>query len=152
MVYIAPLRRSEALAASELMQRFKHELWALRIDRPDAYITDSYPWSAFGAWQAGELVSVLLCSETHSRIEIHLILVDNHYRREGVASLLIDRLVARFNSHKKMCIDAEIPEANLSAQQFFRHKGFLCVQQRNGNYLMRLTRRGAIRASKGIIA
>lgn len=151
MVMIAPFRLSEVGAASELIRGNQHsELHGCVASFVESYITEAYPWSAFGAWHSNALIGIVLCTESYSRITIDLLLVDKAYRREGVASMLVDRLVARFNSHRKICIDAAIPEANLIAQQFFRHKGFLCVHQDGSKYLMRLTRRGAIRASKGI--
>jgi [ribosomal protein S18]-alanine N-acetyltransferase len=62
-----------------------------------------------------------------SRIHVLNFAVAEPYRRSGVGSQMIAKLIAKLSSQRRSRIILEVRETNLAAQLFFRENGFRAV-------------------------
>ena len=67
-------------------------------------------------------------------IEIVNLVVHKEYRRSGVGSLLLDKVISRKNCKNLL---ASVRESNLSAQLFFKKKGFVLIGTKQGYFKTR---------------
>lgn len=60
--------------------------------------------------------------------------VDPVYRRLGVGSQMVRKLVSKLSSHRRTRINLEVRESNLAAQLFFASQGFKAIRVLPGFY------------------
>ncbi|MDA7950664.1 MAG: ribosomal protein S18-alanine N-acetyltransferase [Pirellulaceae bacterium] len=73
--------------------------------------------------------------ELHKR-RVHLLnfAVDEGFRRKGIATQMIGKLVKKLSNHRRTRIVVEVRETNLRAQLFFRKSGFRAIDILQGTY------------------
>mgnify|MGYP000947739124 CR=1 FL=1 len=69
-----------------------------------------------------------------SRIHVLNFAVASDYRRRGVGSQMIAKLMAKLSPQRRSRIVLEVRETNLPAQLFFRENGFRAVSVLHGYY------------------
>lgn len=73
-------------------------------------------------------VAGFMIYELHkSRIHVLNFAVANDFRRRGVGSQMIAKLIAKLSSQRRSRLALEVRETNLAAQLFFRENGFRAV-------------------------
>jgi [ribosomal protein S18]-alanine N-acetyltransferase len=76
----------------------------------------------------GERVVGFMIYELHkSRVHVLNFAVARDYRRRGVGSQMVAKLIAKLSSQRRSRIVLEVRETNLAAQLFFRENGFRAV-------------------------
>lgn len=122
-----------------------HIRWMIRRDMPEVLATEAesfeFPWleddfirclrqrNCIGmVAEHGDRVVGFMIYELH-RTRIHLLnfAVSAAYRRRGVGSQMLAKLVAKLSSQRRSRIILEVRETNLDAQLFFRENGFRAV-------------------------
>lgn len=61
-------------------------------------------------------------------IELLSLAVGAEFRRDGIGTQLVERLVAKLKTQKRTAISTVVRETNLAAQLFFRDRGFLAIE------------------------
>src|SRR5262249_49671857 len=56
------------------------------------------------------------------------------FRRKTVGAQMVNKLMSKLSSHRRVAIILDIRETNLDAQLFFRKQGFLAQQVRRGYF------------------
>ena len=75
---------------------------------------------------------ILVYQYLYDRIEIDYIIVDNNYRNLGIATKLLNYMIAK---HKNMLnITLEVRESNKEAKSFYKKNGFKEVTKRKNYY------------------
>jgi len=75
----------------------------------------------------GRVVGFVIYALFKARIELFNCAVAADYRRRGVGSQMVARLIAKLSWPHRTRIILEVRETNLAAQLFFRRHGFRCV-------------------------
>lgn len=119
--------------------------WMIRRDMTEVIQieADSYefPWSADDfvrclrqrnvvgmVAEVDERVVGFMVYELHkNRIHLLDLSVSPDYRRRGVGSAMVRKLVSKLSTAKRSMIMLEIRETNLAAQLFFRDQGFKAI-------------------------
>jgi len=79
--------------------------------------------------EQGEKVVGFMIYELHkSKLHILNFAVSPSYRRFGVGSQMVAKLVSKLSSHRRTKITLEVRETNLCAQLFFRTQGFKAMR------------------------
>ena len=124
-----------------------HIRWIISRDRSEVLAIER---QSFGpeAWGQGELVDFLkqrhcigmvaergekvvgfMIYELHkSKLVLTRFAVAKEYRRQGVGTLMITKLVDKLAPDRRKRIVVEVPDTNLQAQLFFAHRGFRAVR------------------------
>jgi ribosomal-protein-alanine N-acetyltransferase len=119
-----------------------HIRWMIRRDMPEVLQTEQesfeYSWTeedflrclrqrnCIGmVAEQGERVVGFMIYELH-KAKLHILnfAVHPHYRRVGVGSQMVSKLVSKLSSHRRTRITLEVRETNLAAQLFFRAQDF----------------------------
>jgi len=74
-----------------------------------------------------QVVGFMVYELHKNRIHILNFAVSSEFRRLGVGSQMVDKLVAKLSSQRRSRILLEVRETNLPAQIFFRENGFRAV-------------------------
>jgi len=82
----------------------------------------------------GEVVGFMVYELLKSRIQILNFAVSPRYRRHGVGSQLVEKLLGKLTPNRRNRIILEVRETNLPAQLFFRDNGFRAVALLRGYY------------------
>jgi ribosomal-protein-alanine N-acetyltransferase len=119
-----------------------HIRWMIRRDMPEVLQTEQesfeYAWAeedflrclrqrnCIGmVAEQGERVVGFMIYELHkNRLHILNFAVHPHFRRFGIGSQMVSKLIGKLSSHRRTRITLEVRETNLSAQLFFRAQGF----------------------------
>jgi ribosomal-protein-alanine N-acetyltransferase len=119
-----------------------HIRWMIRRDMPEVLQTEQesfeYAWAeedflrclrqrnCIGmVAEQGERVVGFMIYELHkNRLHILNFAVHPHFRRYGVGSQMVGKLIGKLSSHRRTRITMEVRETNLTAQLFFRAQGF----------------------------
>ena len=80
------------------------------------------------------ILGVIVFEEIYERIELDYIIVDNSYRRRGIASKLMDFLIEYSNNNNIINITLEVNENNLSAINLYKKYRFEVVSRREKYY------------------
>ena len=80
------------------------------------------------------ILGVIVFEEIYERIELDYIIVDNSYRRRGIASKLMDFLIEYSNNNNIINITLEVNENNLSAINLYKKYKFEVVSRRDKYY------------------
>ena len=132
--------------SSQPMQEIRvHIRWMIRRDMPDVLgieeLSFEYPWSeedfirclrqrnCIGmVAEYDERVVGFMIYELHkSRLHILNFSVHRDYRRLGVGSQMLAKLIGKLSHQRRNRIMLEVRETNLAAQLFFRNTNFYAV-------------------------
>ena len=123
-----------------------HIRWMIRRDMPEVLAIEhagfDLPWTeeeflrvlrqrnCIGmVAELGERVVGFMIYELHkSKLHILDFAVHPEYRRQGVASQMVEKLVGKLSSHRRTRIVLHVRETNLPAQVFFRGQSFRAVE------------------------
>lgn len=134
-----------------------HIRWMLRTDLPQVLSIEQksfgHPWSeeefrqnlrkreAIGMVaetkdeKGASKILGYVCYEIHSNhISLTNLAVDPEYRRQGVGSEIVDKMVQKLESHRRQKLTAAIGEKNLDAQLFFRDHDFKATRVAKSYY------------------
>ncbi len=75
----------------------------------------------------GRVVGFMIYELHKTRIHVLNFAVAEDYRRQGVGSQMVAKLIAKLSSQRRRRVVLEIRERNLPAQLFFRSNGFRAV-------------------------
>jgi len=122
-----------------------HIRWMIRRDMPEVLGVEGesfeFPWleedfirclrqrNCIGmvAEHEDQVVGFMVYELHKNRIHILNFAVSSEFRRLGVGSQMVDKLVAKLSSQRRSRILLEVRETNLPAQIFFRENGFRAV-------------------------
>ena len=135
-----------SIGRTEKEQVRVHIRWMIRRDMPEVLQTeqDSFEF----AWteedflrclrqrncigmvaEQGEKVVGFMIYELH-KAKLHILNFAVHpgYRRSGVGSQMVQKLISKLSSHRRTRITLEVRETNLGAQLFFSRQSFKAVR------------------------
>jgi len=135
-----------SIGRTEKEQVRVHIRWMIRRDMPEVMQTeqDSFEF----AWteedflrclrqrncigmvaEQGEKVVGFMIYELH-KAKLHILNFAVHpgYRRSGVGSQMVQKLISKLSSHRRTRITLEVRETNLGAQLFFSRQSFKAVR------------------------
>jgi [ribosomal protein S18]-alanine N-acetyltransferase len=122
-----------------------HIRWMIRRDMPEVLGIEAesfeFPWSdddfirclrqrnciGMVAEHEDRVVGFMIYELHKTRIHVLNFAVDEAYRRSGVGSQMIAKLIAKLSSQRRSRVILEVRETNLAAQLFFRENGFRAV-------------------------
>jgi ribosomal-protein-alanine N-acetyltransferase len=123
-----------------------HIRWMIRRDMPEVLQTEQesfeYAWTeedflrclrqrnCIGmVAEQGERVVGFMIYELHkNRLHILNFAVHPSFRRHGVGTQMVAKLVSKLSSHRRTRITLEVRETNLPAQLFFRSQSFKAMR------------------------
>jgi ribosomal-protein-alanine N-acetyltransferase len=133
------------MAAQLKLASTTHIRWMIRRDMADVLAIESesfeFPWcegdflrclrqrNCIGmVAEQDERVAGFMIYELHkSRLHILNFAVGTRFRRTGVASDMVNKLIGKLSTQRRNRILLEVRETNLAAQLFFRSAGFKAV-------------------------
>ncbi len=85
--------------------------------------------------EQGERVVGFMIYELH-KIKLHVLNFAVHpsYRRRGVGTQMVAKLISKLSGHRRTRITLEVRETNLAAQLFFRRQDFKAMRVLRGYY------------------
>ena len=98
----------------------------------DAFLTQRF--LALGISDENELVGVITCSTTLFDADIESVFVKKEFRKQGLASLLINGLENELKEKKIEKIFLEVRKSNLPAQNLYIKFGFNKISERKNYY------------------
>jgi [ribosomal protein S18]-alanine N-acetyltransferase len=122
-----------------------HIRWMIRRDMPDVLAIEresfEFPWleddfirclrqrNCIGmvAEYEDQVVGFMIYELQKSRIHVLNFAVAAAFRRSGVGSQMIAKLIAKLSSQRRSRVILSVRETNLAAQLFFRENGFRAV-------------------------
>ena len=122
-----------------------HIRWMIRRDMPEVLDTEEgsfeFPWleedfirclrqrNCIGmvAEHEDRVVGFMIYELHKNRIHVLNFSVAADYRRRGVGSQMVAKLIAKLSSQRRSRVVLEVRETNLAAQLFFRENGFRAV-------------------------
>jgi ribosomal-protein-alanine N-acetyltransferase len=123
-----------------------HIRWMIRRDMPEVLAIEhasfEYPWceeeflrvlrqrNCIGmVAEQGEKVVGFMIYELH-KAKLHILNFAVHpsWRRSGVGSQMVAKLISKLSSHRRTRITLEVRETNLPAQLFYQKQGFRAVR------------------------
>jgi ribosomal-protein-alanine N-acetyltransferase len=122
-----------------------HIRWMIRRDMPEVLATEGesfeFPWleedfirslrqrNCIGmvAEHEDRVVGFMIYELHKNRIHVLNFAVADEYRRRGVGSQMVAKLISKLSVQRRSRILLEVRETNLAAQLFFRENGFRAV-------------------------
>lgn len=122
-----------------------HIRWMIRRDMHEALAIESdsfeFPWSendflrclrqrnciGMVAEHGDRIVGFMIYELHKARLHILNFAVNSRYRRSGVGTQMVNKLIGKLSTQRRNRILLEIRETNLAAQLFFRDSGFRAV-------------------------
>jgi len=122
-----------------------HIRWMIRRDMPEVIATEDesfeFPWAeedfirclrqrnciGMVAEHEDRVVGFMIYELHNTRIHVLNFAVASDYRRRGVGTQMVAKLIAKLSSQRRSRIVLEVRETNLPAQLFFRESGFRAV-------------------------
>jgi ribosomal-protein-alanine N-acetyltransferase len=122
-----------------------HIRWMIRRDMPEVLAAElesfEFPWSeddfirclrqrnciGMVAEHDDRVVGFMIYELHKTRIHVLNFAVAEEYRRAGVGSQMLAKLIAKLSSQRRSRVILEVRETNLAAQLFFRENGFRAV-------------------------
>ena len=79
--------------------------------------------------EQGERIVGYMIYELHKH-KLHIMNFGVHprWRRKGIGTLMVSKLISKLSSHRRTSITLEVRETNLEGQLFFRKQGFMGVK------------------------
>ena len=133
------------MSASSRQQVRVHIRWMIRRDMPEVLDIENasfeFPWSeedfirclrqrnciGMVAEHDERVVGFMIYELHKTRLHLLNFCVARDFRRRGVGTQMIDKLVGKLSSQRRTRITLEVRETNLSAQLFFRNCDFKAV-------------------------
>ena len=119
---IRELEEKDFIKVNELLKDFNYELNKESFD---------YDFLKTLVYEDGFIKGVLVYQYIYNRAEIDYIIVDNNYRKLGIATKLLKHLE---DSYKLDNITLEVRESNKEAINFYLKNGFKEVTRRKNYY------------------
>ena len=119
---IRELEEKDFIKVNELLKDFNYEL------NKESFNNDFLKTLVY---EDGFIKGVLVYQYIYNRAEIDYIIVDNNYRKLGIATKLLKYLE---DSHKLDNITLEVRESNKEAIKFYLKNGFKEVTRRKNYY------------------
>jgi ribosomal-protein-alanine N-acetyltransferase len=131
---------------TEKEQARVHIRWMIRRDMPEVLQTETesfeYSWTeedflrclrqrnciGMVAEQGEKVVGFMIYELHKSKLHILNFAVHPAWRRTGIGSQMVAKLVSKLSSHRRTRITLAVRERNLTAQLFFRSQGFRAVR------------------------
>jgi ribosomal-protein-alanine N-acetyltransferase len=132
--------------SSDLQHALKiHIRWMIRRDMPEVLqaeqLSFEYAWTeedflrclrqrnciGMVAEHEDRVVGFMIYELHKSRLHILNFAVEARYRRSGVGSHMVSKLIGKLSTQRRNRILLEVRETNLAAQLFFRTSGFKAV-------------------------
>lgn len=129
-----------------------HIRWMIRRDMPEVLHIEQesydYPWceedflrclrqrNCIGmVAELSEKVVGFMIYELH-KAKLHILnfAVHPEFRRQGIGSQMVQKLVSKLSSHRRTRITLEVRETNLGPQLFYKDVGFRAVRVLRGFY------------------
>ncbi len=122
-----------------------HIRWMIRRDMPEVLEIENesfeFPWTdedfirclrqrnciGMVAEAEGRVLGFVIYELHNTRIHLLNFAVAPQYRRQGVGTRMIEKLVSKLSHQRRTRIALEVRETNLAAQLFFRENGFRAV-------------------------
>jgi ribosomal-protein-alanine N-acetyltransferase len=122
-----------------------HIRWMIRRDMPEVIAIEDesfeFPWleedfvrclrqrNCIGmvAEHEDRVVGFMIYELHNTRIHVLNFAVASDYRRRGVGSQMVAKLITKLSAQRRSRIVLEVRETNLAAQLFFRENGFRAV-------------------------
>jgi ribosomal-protein-alanine N-acetyltransferase len=82
----------------------------------------------------GQIVGYVIYWLLPGAVDIHNIAVHVHFRRRGIARLLLDRVVSEAKRQSADRVILEVRQSNLAAQRLYESTGFHATGVRKGYY------------------
>jgi [ribosomal protein S18]-alanine N-acetyltransferase len=129
-----------------------HIRWMIRRDMPEVLDTEcasfEFPWleddfvrclrqrNCIGmvAEHEDRVAGFMIYELQKTRIHVLNFAVAPNYRRRGVGSQMIAKLIAKLSAQRRNRVTLEVRETNLAAQLFFRENGFRAVSVMRNYY------------------
>jgi ribosomal-protein-alanine N-acetyltransferase len=123
-----------------------HIRWMIRRDMPEVLQTEresfEFAWTeedflrrlrqsnyiGMVAEQGEKVVGFMTYEIYKTRLEVINFAVGAPYRRRGVGSRMVAKLISKLSSHRRYGITVSVRETNLPAQMFFKACGFRAVE------------------------
>ncbi|MCS7044769.1 MAG: ribosomal protein S18-alanine N-acetyltransferase [Gemmataceae bacterium] len=123
-----------------------HIRWMIRRDMPEVLnieqLSFEFPWTEEDFLRClrqrncigmvaehGEKVVGFMIYELHkSKLHILNFAVHSGWRRKGVGTQMVNKLVSKLSSHRRTRISLQVRETNLAAQLFFRKLEFRAIR------------------------
>ena len=122
-----------------------HIRWMIRRDMPEVLAIEAgsfeFPWleedfirclrqrNCIGmvAEHDDRIVGFMIYELNKSRIQVLNFATAPVYRRRGVGTQMIQKLIGKLSSQRRTQVSLEVRETNLAAQLFFRDNGFRAI-------------------------
>jgi ribosomal-protein-alanine N-acetyltransferase len=129
-----------------------HVRWMIRRDMPEVMAIEAegfeFPWSeddfvhclrqrnciGMVAEMDDRVVGFMVYELHKTRIHVLNFAVAEEYRRRGVGSQMLAKLIAKLSVQRRSRIVLEVRETNLPAQLFFRENGFRAISVLHQQY------------------
>ncbi len=129
-----------------------HVRWMIRRDMDEVLAIESdgfeFPWSeddfvrclrrrnciGMVAEYEGRVAGFMVYELHKTRIHVLNFAVADEFRRRGVGSQMIAKLIAKLSAQRRSRLVLEVRETNLPAQLFFRENGFRAISVLRGYY------------------
>lgn len=95
---------------------------------------NSNPFYKCLIYEEKEILGVIVFEEIYGRIELDYIIVDDNYRRLGIASKLMEYLINYVKNNNFLNITLEVNESNISALNLYKKYKFELVSRREKYY------------------
>lgn len=129
-----------------------HVRWMIRRDMPEVLGIESesfeFSWSeedfirclrqrnciGMVAEYDNRVVGFMIYELQKTRIHVLNFAVAEQYRRQGVGSQMVAKLIGKLSSQRRSRLLLEVRETNLDAQLFFRSNGFRAIDVLHSHY------------------
>jgi len=140
-----PTRKEAEVQSDQKREVRVHIRWMIRRDMPEVLDIETesfeFPWmeedfirclrqrNCIGmvAEYEDRVVGFMIYELHKNRIHALNFAVADEYRRHGVGSQMVAKLIAKLSAQRRSRILLEVRETNLAAQLFFRENGFRAV-------------------------
>ena len=95
---------------------------------------NSNPFYKCLVFEENGILGIIVFEEIYGRIELDYIIVDENYRRLGIASKLMEYLINYVKNNNISNITLEVNESNTSALNLYKKCGFEMVSRREKYY------------------
>jgi len=75
----------------------------------------------------GVVIGFMIYELNKTKLHVLNFAVDFDYRRQGIGTKMVDKLIGKLTPERRSAISLEVRETNLYAQLFFKRQGFKAV-------------------------
>ena len=95
-------------------------------------IIDSQYDDVYGYYVDSTLIGFIHISKLYETMDIVNVVVDNEYRKQGIATKLIDYVIKLYDDVENIML--EVNENNIAAISLYKKNGFEIINKRNNYY------------------